>query len=256
MKKRKDFGVKMTDKKKPMKKKAKDMKQGSILLQLHENRLLSSKVDEALDSGETYDYIIELCAEYDLEISKASVSRYKSKRAEAIKEGVPLAELLDQRKKSGNIIDIQGKKQDNLSGTTGGLAKSGANRYDETFKNVDTVFNDIQVLDDVIQKMANGLVYTDVIEVPLGIRAIEAKAKITNNAMGGLSLIGLREVKLRASAKTEAMLAVILHYIPEDQHNEVLEAIEIKEQEYYENLDLTEESKRITNALESAGIDF
>lgn len=253
MKKRKDFGVEMTDKKKPMKKKTKDMKQGSILLQLHENRLLSSKVDEALDTGETYDYIIELCAQYDLEISKASVSRYKSKRDEAIKEGVPLEELLDQRKKSGNIIDIQAKKADN-AGAKGG--KSGADRYDEAFDNVDKVFNDVQVLDDVIQKMANGLRYTDIVEVPLGIRAIEAKAKITNNAMGGLSLIGLREVKLRASAKTDAMLAVILTYIPEDQHNEVLEAIELKEQEYYENLDLTEESKRITSALEQAGIDF
>lgn len=236
-----------------MKKKTKDMKQGSILLQLHENRLLSSKVDEALDTGETYDYIIELCAQYDLEISKASVSRYKSKRDEAIKEGVPLEELLDQRKKSGNIIDIQAKKADS-AGAKGG--KSGADRYDEAFDNVDKVFNDVQVLDDVIQKMANGLRYTDIVEVPLGIRAIEAKAKITNNAMGGLSLIGLREVKLRASAKTDAMLAVILTYIPEDQHNEVLEAIELKEQEYYENLDLTEESKRITSALEQAGIDF
>lgn len=242
----------MTDKKKPMKKKTKDMKQGSILLQLHDNKLLSSKVDEALDSGETYDYIIELCAEYDLEISKASVSRYKTKREEAIKEGVPLGEVLDLRKKSGNVIDIENKKTDNV----GAKGKSGADRYDETFKNIDTVFNDIQVLDDVIQKMANGLLYTEVVEVPLGIRAIEAKAKITNNAMGGLSLIGLRELKLRASAKTEAMLAVILTYIPEDQHEEVLKAIEIKEQEYYENLDLTEESKRITSALDSAGIDF
>lgn len=242
----------MTDKKKPMKKKTKDMKQGSILLQLHDNKLLSSKVDEALDSGETYDYIIELCAEYGLEISKASVSRYKTKREEAIKEGVPLGEVLDLRKKSGNVIDIENKKTDNV----GAKGKSGADRYDETFKNIDTVFNDIQVLDDVIQKMANGLLYTEVVEVPLGIRAIEAKAKITNNAMGGLSLIGLRELKLRASAKTEAMLAVILTYIPEDQHEEVLKAIEIKEQEYYENLDLTEESKRITSALDSAGIDF
>lgn len=241
----------MTDKKKPMKKKTKDMKQGSILIQLYENKLLSSKVDEALDSGETYDYIIELCETYDLEISKASLSRYKTKRTEAITSGVPLEELLDMRKKSGNVIDIQSKKADTM-----GQGKSGAERYDDTFNTLDKVYNDIQVLDEVIQKMANGLKYTEVVEVPLGIRAIEARAKITNNSLGGLSLIGLRELKLRGSAKNDAMLSVLLKYIPEELHEEVLQDIERTEQEYYENLDLTEESKRITSALEQAGIDF
>lgn len=204
-----------------------------------------------MDSGETYDYIIELCENYDLEISKASLSRYKTKRTESITSGTPLEELLDMRKKSGNVIDIQSKKANTM-----GQSKSGAERYDDTFNTLDKVYNDIQVLDEVIQKMANGLKYTEVVEVPLGIRAIEARAKITNNSLGGLSLIGLRELKLRGSAKNDAMLAVLLKYISEDLHEEVLRDIEKTEQEYYENLDLTEESKRITSALEQAGIDI
>ena len=70
----------MTDKKKPTRKK--QAPKGSVLLQLHNNKLLSSKVNEALDSGKTYDEIMELCAEYEFEISKASLSRYKDKRDE------------------------------------------------------------------------------------------------------------------------------------------------------------------------------
>lgn len=240
----------MTDKKKPMKKKGKDMKQGSILVQLYENRLLSSKVDEALDSGETYDYIIELCEEHELEISKATLSRYKAKREEAIKSGVPLEELLDMRKKTGNVINIENRKSDSF-----GEGSSGT-RFDDTFGTIDKVYSDIQVLDELIQKGANTLSHIDVVEAPLMIRAIETKAKITNNNLQGLSLLGLRELKLRVSAKTDAMTEVLLMYVPEELHEEVFEELERREQEYYENLDLTEESKRITNALESAGIEI
>lgn len=242
----------MTDKKKPMKKKTKEMKAGSILVQLYENRLLSSKVDEALDSGETYDYIIDLCKEYDLEISKATLSRYKSKREEAIKTGVPIEELLDMRKKNGNIIDLQGHKEDSF----GQDNVSGRTSFDDTFNTIDKVYNDIQVLDEIIQKGANGLKFANTVEAPLAIRAIEAKAKITNNSLQGLSLVGLRELKLRVSARTTAMSEVLLKYIPEDQHENVLADIEEAEREYYSNLDLTEESRRISDALEQAGIDF
>lgn len=239
------------DKKKSMKKKSKDMKQGSVLVQLYENRLLSSKVDEALDSGETYDFIIDLCADSGLEISKATLSRYKSKREEAIKTGVPIEELLDLRKKNGNVIDIANRKEDSF-----GEKKTGNKRFDDTFGTIDKVYNDIQFLDEIIQKSFNGIQMVDVIDAPLGIRALEAKAKITNNSLQGLSLVGLRELKLRVSARTSAMQEVLLKYIPEDQHEQVLADIEAAEQEYYDNLDLTEESKRISDALEKSGIDF
>lgn len=242
----------MTDKeKKPMKKKTKEMKSGSVLSQLHGNRLLASKVEEAMDSGETYEYIVDLCKEQGLEISKASLSRYKAKRDEAIETGTPLDELIDQRKKSGNIVDIKSRKADSF-----GEKNSGEKRFNDTFDNIDTVYNDIQALDSIIQKGVNGLQFVSTVEAPLMIRAIEAKAKITNNSLQGLSLVGLRELKLRVTARTSAMTEVLLQYIPEDKHEEVLVAIEVAEKEYYENLDLTEESKKISEALEASGIDF
>lgn len=230
----------------------KDMKQGSVLLQLYEFKLLASKVNEKLDTGVPYDEIIELCDHYDFEISKATLSRYKSKREESIREGIPLVELLDQRKKTGNIVDIKAKRQ-NL----GAIEElDGDERLNKAFEPVDKVYNDIQVLDDMIQKMYNGLQHVNMVDPALGLRAIETKAKLTGNSLQGLSLVGLREVKLRMQAKTTAMTEVMLQYIPEDKHEEVLEAIEESEKQFYENLDLSEEGKKISEALRSSGVDI
>lgn len=242
----------MTDKKKPMKRGKKDMKQGSILTQLYENKLLSSKVDEALDTGETYDYIIELCAENGLEISKASLTRYKAKRLESIESGEPLENLMDQRKKTGNIIDIQDRKQQPF----GEGPDRNMSTYDATFETVDKVYNDLQVLDDIIQKGANGIKFTDTLDVNVALRAMEIKAKLTNNSMQGLSLVGLRELKLRVTARETAMIEVILQFVPEEQHEEAMRALEESEKAYYANLDLSEEDRKITKALESSGMDI
>lgn len=247
-----DKGKENKNKKSMKRPKKKEMKAGSVLIQLYENRLLSSKVDEALDTQVSYDDIVELCAEYDFEISKASISRYKQKREEAVREGVPLEELLDQRKKNGNIVDIKSKRQ-NL----GPIAELSADeRLDNAFEPVDKVYNDIQVLDAMIQKSYNAIQHTNVIDPALGLKAIDTKAKLTGNQMQGLSLVGLRELKLRVQAKTTAMTEVLLQYVPEEQHEEVLDAITEAENQYYQNLDLSEEGRKISEALKASGIDL
>lgn len=242
-------GISLTDKKKPMKRTPKkEMSNSSVLLQLYNNKVLCSKVDEALDEGVTYENIIELCAMYDFEISTASITRYKNKRKEAIETGVPLEALLDQRKKAGNIVDLNAKKSNALDHHN--------DMYDNTFDSIDKVYNDIQVLDEVIQKGFNGLKFTETLDIQVAIRAIETKAKITNNSMKGLTLVGLRELKLRVNARTSAMTEVLLRYVPEELHEEVLLAIEEEERRYYSNLDLDEENQRISQALEASGIDL
>lgn len=239
----------MSDKKRSMRRtEKKDMGGGSVLLQLYNNKVLCSKVDEALDEGLTYEAIIELCAMYDFEISSASLSRYKDKRKEAIQTGEDLEGLLDQRKKTGTVVKLEDRRST--------VMDTHKNIYDDTFNTIDKVYNDIQVLDEIIQKGFNALKYTEVVDIPVAIRAIEAKAKITNNSMNGLTLVGLRELKLRISARTSAMTEAMLQYIPEELHEEVLNAIEEKEREYYANLDLDEESKRISEALAQSGIDL
>ncbi len=226
----------------------KDLNNSSVLLNLYNNKLLVSKVDEALDEGKTFDFIITFCKEkFDFEISKSALSRYKEKRRESIEKGIDLESLLDKRRKSGNVIDIKTKEV-----TPSGTPET----YDRTFDKVDTLYSDLELLDDIIHKGFVGLKYLDAVEAPLAMKAIEIKAKITGNQLQGISLVGLRELRLRQSAKEQAMTEVIMRFIPEDQHEAVFEEIERAEKEFYANLDLTEEDRRITNALTAAGISL
>ena len=227
----------------------KDLNNSSVLLNLYHNKLLVSKVDEALDEGKPYDLIIAFCKEkFDFEISKPALSRYKEKRREAIEQGVDLESLLDKRRKSGKVIDLKGKEVETLPNTN--------TSYDQTFNAVEQIYNDVEVLDTIIQKGFASLKEVDYVEAPLAMKAIEVKAKVTGNQLQGLSLVGLRELRLRQSAKEQAMTEVILRFIPEEQHEEVYQAIEEAEAEFYENLDLTAEDARITQALEQAGMNI
>src|SRR6185437_16084461 len=96
----------------------------------------------------------------------------------------------------------------------------------------------------------------DVVDTPLAMKAIELRAKITNNQLSGLSIAGLRELKLRQQARESAMMEVIMKYVPEDKHDDLFADMDEAEERFYENLDLTEEDKRISQALKSSGIDL
>lgn len=227
----------------------KDLNNSSVLLNLYHNKLLVSKVDEALDEGKTYDYIIEFCKEkFDFDINKSALTRYKEKRRESIETGVDLESLLDKRRKSGKIIDIKSKEVVPEAGSPASVDKS--------FESKETIYNDVEVLDEVIMKGFAGLKYVDAVEPTLAMKAIEVKAKITGNQLQGVSLAGLRELRLRQSAKEQAMTEVILKFIPEEQHTEVFEEIERAEKEFYENLELSAEDRRITQALVASGFDL
>ena len=52
------------------------------------------------------------------------------------------------------------------------------------------------------------------------------------------------------------MSEVMLEFIPEEQHEEVLQRLEEKEKEFYQNLDLNEEDKKFKDAMEQAGISI
>lgn len=226
----------------------KNMSNGSILLNLYHNKILVSKVDEALDEGKSYDYIVDFCKEkYDFNISKSALTRYNKKRKEAQETGQDLEDLLDKRRKTGKVVDIQNKEVTN--GTP-------VEDVDKAVDSVETLYNDVELLDEIIQKGFNGVKYVDVIELGSTLKAIELKDKITRNQLQGVSLVGLRQLRLRQSAKEQAMTDVIMQFIPEEQHEEVYKAIEESEEEFYKNLDLTEENKRISKALNQAGMDI
>jgi hypothetical protein len=235
--------------------KKKSISSSSVLVQLYNNRKLATKVDNMLDEGQTYDYIIEFCKENGLSISKASLTNYKKKREEAIETGKPLLQLLDKRAKD-NVTYITNKeveafqkkkhtpKEDSREVTVTNLSK------------VDKVYNDLEFLDEVISKGMKGLKAFDVVDTPLAMKAIELRAKITNNQLSGLSIAGLRELKLRQQARESAMMEIIMKYVSEDKHDELFADMDEAEERFYENLDLTEEDKRITQALRQSGVDL
>lgn len=231
--------------------------QGSVLLQLYNNKLLSTKIHNEFDKADaggesmTYDEMVELCEEYGLQISKASLTRYRQRRVEAIETGTPLIELLDQRRKTGNIVDIRTKKEKRTEHET-----LDGSSFEDTFNTVEKVYSDIQVLDEIIQKGYNALQYTETADIPHALRAIEIRAKLTDNSMQGLSLVGLRELRMRTQAKHSAMLDSIMKYVPEEKHEELLDYIDEQEKSFYDNLDLNEEDRKLTEALDLAGIDF
>lgn len=235
----------------------------SILVELYNNKLLVTKVNRALDTGMSYSDIIDLCKEYDFEINKTALTRYRQKRKESIETGIPLEELLDKRKKSGNILDLQTRKSKKEEPTTGEVTYRDEDEFyaditgiDKNIKTQEKLYSDIEMLDQIIQKGMKGLEYVDIVEAPLAMKAIEIKDKITGNQLRGLSVAGLRELSVRRMAKESAMTEALLAYVPEDKHEEVLLYMNEKEKEFYDNLDLSEEDRKITQALKQANFDF
>ena len=68
-----------------------------------------------------------------------------------------------------------------------------------------------------------------------------------------MSFIGLRELQLKQTAQDTAMSEVLLEFIPEEKHEEVLQRLEELQNEFYKNLDLDEESRKLKEALDRVG---
>lgn len=234
----------------------KSISSSSVLVQLYNNRKLVTKVDNMLDEGQTYDYIIEFCKENGLSISKASLTNYKKKREESIETGIPLLQLLDKRAKD-NVTYITNKEVESFKKKRPDNPREEGNLATVTsIDKVNKVYNDLEFLDEVIAKGMRGLKQFDVVDTPLAMKAIELRAKITNNQLSGLSIAGLREIKLRNQARESALMECIMAFVPEDKHDSLFEMMDEAESRFYENLDLSEEDKRITQALNQSGINL
>lgn len=101
--------------------------------------------------------------------------------------------------------------------------------------------HDLELLDEVIQKGFDTLSKMEVISPVTAIKAIEMKHKLTNGgSTGGYTHYGLEEIKLRETARENAIVAIMLNHILPEKHNEVLVEMEDATQAYYESLGLGE----------------
>lgn len=246
--------------KKPLRVKAKNMekdnketegKKPNVLQRLYRNTKLRAKVDNALDEGRTYNYIVELCAEYDFEISSPSLTRYKNKRNEAIEKGLDLEDLVDKRKKSGDIIHLDGKESDTTKDEDD---VEYSNRGNGNGGGGNKLMSNAHFLQKIIDKASATVDELDLVDLPMGIKALEALEKVTGGQTQGVSMHAIKELKLRQVAKENAMIEVMMEYIPKEDRDTILQAIEEKEQEFYRDMDLTKEGQELMEALD--GTDF
>jgi len=103
---------------------------------------------------------------------------------------------------------------------------------------VDKVKHDLELLDEVIQKGFETLANIEEINPATAIAAIQLKHKITGGSHGGYTVYGIEEIKLREAARENAMVAVLLEFIPEEHQATVLDRMEQVTKEYYESIGL------------------
>lgn len=80
----------------------------------------------------------------------------------------------------------------------------------------------------------------EVVSPVIAIKAIEMKHKLTNESNGGYTHYGLQEIKMREADREQAITTAILKFVPAEQHDAVIELMEMVTREYYESIGLGE----------------
>lgn len=205
----------------------------SAVSEIINNKQLKIKVDEAFKKEESYEWIIGLCKQYGVDVSKSTLTRYKKKVEEAKETGVPLENIADKRQ-----------------------ASSIENKEVASFGDVKPLISSVQALDDFIQKGYEGMQASNGYPSPKDyLKAIELYAKITDNRDKGLTIQGLKELKLRQEAKIQALTQAVAKYIPVEKQEDVIKDLEKSEKEFYDSLNMSDAQRKITKELREVGID-
>lgn len=226
-------------------------KQQSKLLTIYDNVVLREKVDKSLDDGISYDEIADMCKSYGVEVSKASITRYAQKRDEAIKEGQDLRELLDgdMQKALSNIKKKQVKSPEvKEEPQEPELVKTRS-------YSVDTMLSELIKLgyNGIIGEVTDGELHM----APKDWTAIvKLFTQINGNNNHGLTTEGLQQLRLFQTAMNNAIVHVILEYVPQDKQEEAVSAMREEEMEQFKNLDLSEQGRALHEALELGNIDM
>lgn len=231
------------------------MAKQSVLEQIYtyHNGLLRAKVHRMIDDNETLsdmrDFIITF-TDGEIQPSIGTINNYKAKLATARKENKDLGELLDKRKKNGeNILDIKSKEHSSLMEKDNQVEESAVYEPRE-----DRLISTTQVLEKMIAIGNATLGDIEHIDPNTLIRVIKTYSDITGAANGGLMLSGLQQIALQQKAYESALGEVIAKYIPEDQQDKAWADLELAEQQFYDDLDITKEGREVKETMDKLGI--
>jgi len=69
-----------------------------------------------------------------------------------------------------------------------------------------------------------------------------------------VSVSALKEMAIKVRCKESALTEVVMKYVPVEQHEQLFEDLAAAEQEFYDNLDLTEMDKKTKEAMQAFGL--
>ena len=108
------------------------------------------------------------------------------------------------------------------------------------------VKNELEVLDHVIHLGMSALHTNPEVRIETALKAIELKNKLTDGKHAGLTGHGLDQLRMLEQAKFDAIVRVVLKYLPPEKHTELEQAmIEAERNFYLQNApELVEEYER------------
>ena len=171
------------------------------------------EVNDMLMNGVSPHKVSEWCLERGFKISHPKLYEYKELLQEAITRHITVERILG--------IGVPKRKPIVMQAL--GLTSS---------KNL--VKNEMEVLDAIVQRGFDALAASPTIKIQDALRAIELKNKLTQGAHGGLTGYGLDQLRELEQAKFQALVEVVLKYLPEDKHEELQEEIAKAERKFYE----------------------
>lgn len=171
------------------------------------------QVDEMLLQGMNPEKVSKWCKENGFSISKQKLYDYKEMIRKASAKKITVEQL----------IGIGGDRRVPVV-----LEQLGMGNVQEVVK------NEIEVLDAIVQIGFDNLKQMASVSPKDMLRAIELKDKITGGSMGGLTLYGLDQLRELEEKKFGAILEVVMKYLPEDKIEEIQEAIEVAERDFYQ----------------------
>lgn len=213
-------------------------------------------LDKMLDDGESPNRCHKWCLENGFDISVPMLYKYASRRKKAIIADVPIMEAMD-RKKPVKAIEGQEEDTEGLVDRKGRPNRRGRHKNTgrkekpkrtnearkEKLHSVEPerkVQTDLEMLDVVIQKGFQTLRDMEAVAPQVALKAVELKWKITGGKHMGVTTYGIEEIRLREAARENAILTVLLEYIPEEHHEEVIKKMEETTKSYYESVGLAE----------------